>query len=117
MAEQWPTELQDYLNEENFQLTEGETNVETAMDVGPKKRRRRITNGVDQMTCSILVKKAEYNIFKNFYRVTLGGGIKEFEFNNPITETLETWRFTATPRYSSVGGGNFRINMSWEQLP
>jgi len=115
MAQPWPSTLQQLFSEDGFGFEEGNTIVETEMDVGPKKRRRRNTQGIDTYTASIYLTVSQYTIFKNFYRVTLNAGILPFEFNHPITGEPTQFVFSGRPNYRSIGGGNFIVSFGLEE--
>jgi len=115
MAQVWPVALQTLLNEANFGIKKGTSIVETDMDVGPKKRRRRNTREIDTFTGSIDLTIPQYTLFENFYRTTLSAGVLPFTYNHPITQTPTNFVFVDTPQYASLGGGYFRVSFTWEQ--
>lgn len=118
MAVSWPTQLQDYLNEDSFSHEFGNTTIRSSFDVGPAKVRRRFTRSIDMISCTIDLYKDDYDFFKTFYNTTLNGGVTPFEFNHPITQDLITVRFISDnpPSFRSMGGGYFKISMKWEIL-
>ena len=85
------------------------------MDVGPPKVRRRITKGTDIYNVTIIVDSAGYSTLENFFDNTLAGGVKQFEFDHPITGNTEIYRMQE-PRYTPVGS-EFLASMVWEKLP
>ncbi len=113
----WPATLQDKLNADSFQFSFGETSIRTEMDIGPAKVRRRFTAPIDQVRCSIDMTSDQYEDLYYFFNTTLNGGVNTFTFNHPVTQTSTTWRFTAPPSVSYLGGGNYRAEMSWEVIP
>lgn len=117
MAQVWPSTLQQLLSEASFSYEIADTALRTDMDIGPQKVRRRFTKSVNSLTGSIYLTIAEYNTFYTFYNTTLNGGILPFEFNHPITQELKEWRFKGPAKISSIGGGNFMVDFSWEELP
>ena len=118
MADQvWPLGLQQLLSESEFGETEGDTLLRSDNDTGPKKVRRRFTRGINTVTGMIYLTIDQYNEFKTFYRVTLNGGALPFVFNHPITQAPTRYRFASTPTYRSMGGGNFTVSFSWEEIP
>jgi hypothetical protein len=117
MAVAWPLSLQQYLSEQNFSVTFGDTTVRSDMDTGPQKVRRRFTRPVDKFTGSILVDGAEYDIFYNYYNTSLAGGTTPFLLNHPITGVPSEFRFTGQPKVNSIGGGQFVIGFEFEELP
>ncbi len=117
MAQSWPGTLQELLSEANFGISIGDTAIRSDMDVGPNKVRRRFTRGVDTYTASIYLTSAQYVIFDAFFKTTLNGGVLSFDFNHPITGDLKEFRFVGTPKYSSLGGGQFTVTFDWEEMP
>lgn len=118
MAVSWPSQLQDYLNEDSFSHEFGDTTIRSNFDVGPAKVRRRFTRSIDTIGCSIDIHKDDYEFFKIFYNTTLNGGVTPFEFAHPITQDIVTVRFLSNnpPSFSPLGGSYFRIAMKWEIL-
>lgn len=117
MAEMWPSTLQQLLSEASFGIEEGDTTIRSEVDVGLAKVRRRFTKGVDRYSASIYLTVDQYTTFKNFFNVTLNGGVLTFNFNDPITQELSEYRFVGAPQYSSLGGGNFTASFTWEKIP
>lgn len=117
MAVPWPVTLQSLVNEQSFSEETGETVIRTNTDVGPIKSRRRFSRSVDKFSVSINLTTAQYSDLKYFYSTTVNAGVTRFEFNHPVTGVLSEWRFTAPPRYNSIGGGNFQAQMGWELMP
>lgn len=117
MSVAWPALLQSVVNEESFSFIIGETSIRSDMEVGPAKVRRRFTKSVDGLTCSINLTQSEFQTFYDFYDIDLNGGTKVFSFIHPVTQVLSDFRFTKAPNMRSLGGGNFRVVMEWEQMP
>lgn len=119
MAEQWPAQLQDKLNEADFTESLGDTTLRSSSEIGLAKVRRRFTKAVDTLTCSVFLEKDDVALFKSFYKTTLNGGVTTFEFTDPYDGTLQEFRFdTSTPpQISPVGGNTMNLRMSWERLP
>ena len=117
MAVAWPVSLQDKVNEDSFNLKLGDTTIRSNPDVGPVKVRRRFTRPIDTFTVSIDLTVTEYSTFYYFFNTTTNGGVTPFTFVHPITGVLKEFRFTGAPSISSIGGGNFRATMGWEELP
>lgn len=115
----WPTSLQQLLNADSFQLRFGDNRIRTEMDVGPAKVRARATDATDQYNCSILLDYDQYSDFRDFYKITLGGGVRQFLFNDPMIETPTpvAFRFVEPPDIRPLGGRVFQVSMVWEKLP
>lgn len=117
MAEIFPVELQDKLNEAGFSETIGGTAIETEMGVGLPKKRQRFTKGIDTFTCNINLEKDDYSILSNFFKTTLAGGVKTFLYDHPITGVESEFQFIGEPAISPMGGLWFRVNMNWRLIP
>lgn len=113
----WPVGLQQRLNADDFSVKFGDTTIRTDMDVGPAKVRRRLTDGVDTYSCSILLDIDDWDTLKDFYKTTLAGGSLPFLFTDPFTSMNDPFRFAAPPEAKPMGGRIFRISMVWERLP
>ena len=100
MAQPWPGSIPQNVNLGGFGLEVGETLIRTEMETGPTKVRRRFTDSVDAVACSMWLTLAQYTTFRNFYDVTLNGGAERFEFTDPITEVLTEYRFKTPPHVS-----------------
>jgi hypothetical protein len=88
------------------------------MDIGPAKLRRRTTRPVDFYSCSINLYQSDYSTFTTFFNTTLNGGITPFDFIDPFSGVLTTFRFKQPPQVSPLGrAGWFKISMQWEKLP
>ncbi len=117
MAVSWPAFLQDYLNQDSFSYEIGETRITSENDTGPMKSRRRYTKSVDKLTCTIDIKKSDWQNFYDFWDVTLNGGIIYFTFDHPFTSVLTEFRMKDPPRIDIIGGEWLKISMSWEKRP
>ncbi len=116
MAEQFPSELQQKVNESGFQHIFGETAITTEMDVSLPKKRRRFTKGVDQFRVTINIDYTEYNILYNFFNVTLAGGVNRFLYDHPFTGEEREFRMKE-PTVTQLGGTTQRVSMDWELMP
>ena len=119
MAQTWPIQLQDKLNEANFSEQLGDTTLRSKSEIGLEKVRRRYTKGVDKITCSIFIEKSDVTTFKTFYNTTLNGGLETFDFTDPFTDTLTEFRFDtgSPPQITPVGGNTMNLTMTWERIP
>lgn len=113
----WPSQLQDFLNEDGFSFKVGETTIRSENQTGPVKVRRTSTKSVDLIECTIDLTTAQYSIFYDYFDITLNGGVRPFYFVHPISGETKVFRFTSSPSIRSIGGGYFRASMSWEILP
>lgn len=106
MAAVWPIALNDVAFEPGgFAEKWPNLMLRTEMEAGPAKQRRRFTTGPKPIEGSILIRNAEVPTLEAFWRDTLQGGVLPFEWANPRTQALATFRFTAPPELSPQSGG------------
>lgn len=115
--ESWPSALQDYLNEENFSEIPQPATIRSEPDVGPAKVRNRYTKALKDVSCTINLPKADYDTFTNWYETTLGNGSNRFYFTHPIADDQRVYRFKDEPQITPIGGLEFMVSMTWEQMP
>ncbi len=117
MADNFPASLQQKFNEAGFFYKIGETAIRTETDIGLPKVRRRFTKGIDESKGTITIKGSEVQTLKDFYNVTLDGGTKPFNFEDPFTQLPIEYRFKASPTFAPKGGENFTATLDLEILP
>ena len=102
----WPTSLPQYVLEEGFSERIQDQNIETPMDVGLAKVRRRFTKTLRTLSCTLQLTAAQRTDFETFWGVTCAGGSLPFTWKNPITQATVSMRFRSpAPAYTSLGGG------------
>ena len=117
MAEPFPVELQDKFNQAGFNYTLGDTTTTTEVEVGLPKKRQRYTQAIDEIKGTIDLEYADFNILLSFYRSTLAGGTKTFNYNHPMTGVESEFRFEKPPTISPIGGVWFRVSFQWIEMP
>lgn len=117
MAESFPGTLQQLLNEAGFTQQLGNTSIRSDMETGLAKVRQRYTKPVDTFNCTIDLERDDYNTLITFYRTTLSGGTKTFNYNHPMTGIQSEFRFTQPPNMKPKGGLWFTVSMVWEEIP
>ena len=117
MAETFPPSLQQLLNEQGFSQKLGNTTIRSNVDTGLQKVRQRYTKPIDTFSCTINLKKSDYNTLLTFFRTTLAGGSKTFNYDHPITGNPSEFRFLKPPSMAPLGGLWFRVQMEWEEIP
>jgi hypothetical protein len=108
-------ELQLYLNESGFGIEFTPSYLESETDTGPKKRRRRTTQNFERIAANITIDRSVYLTFRNFYDVTLSGGVLPFMFPHPITLVSTKYRMDS-PKITPIGGTYFTVSMMWEEI-
>lgn len=117
MAETFPSSLQQKLNEQGFSQTLGDTAIRSKVETGLAKTRQRYTKAVDVFSCNIDMTVSEYNTLVTFYRTTLSGGTKTFNYDHPFTGLESEFRFIKPPSMKPKGGLWVNITMNWEEIP
>lgn len=115
--ETWPASLQDFINEEGFQVQIGNTTVRSDVDVGLAKVRSRFTDGIDVYTTTIYVDYDDVPDVLTFYKTTLVNGTLTFGYDDPLTGVSSEFRFAEPPDIRPRGGRNFTVSMKWEKIP
>jgi hypothetical protein len=90
--------------------------VETDMDAGPPKRRRRSLEKY-QIVASYAVTSAELTSFNNWYRTDAGSGVNSFEWTDPRNSTVRIVRFSKSSPYaiSQISPARWRIDVQLEE--
>lgn len=116
MAEIFPAELQDKVNEAGFRVSIGKTVITSKMDIPPVKKRRRFTKSVDGFQVTITIDYDQWDILYEFFDTTLAGGTKRFLYDHPMTGVESEFRMNE-PTISPRGGRTFNVSMEWELMP
>jgi hypothetical protein len=94
----WPSALpQRFLQDPGATEQPPDLMLETQMDAGPPKARRRYTAGYRMVSGSIVLTHAQRAILDDFYVTTLEGGALTFDWIHPITSQPATFRFLPQP--------------------
>lgn len=113
----WPTELPQYVDESGYEEKSPETVLESQMDAGPAKLRRRFTTAYRPFRLSISCDAEQVPYFDTFYETTTAFGTIPFDWVHPRTRAAGTFRFRKPPPAKSVfGGTNVRIAFVIEQI-
>lgn len=103
----WPASLPQYVQEGGYQEQLQDQTVESQMDTGPAKIRRRFTKSIRKFQITLLMTAAQADAFETFWQDTCLGGSIPFNWVNPRTRVPATLRFrNPAPQFSTVGGAN-----------
>lgn len=118
MATIWPTTLPQYVLEAGYQEGLEDQSVETQMDAGPAKIRRRFTTVTRRFSVMVQMTPEQGAIFETFYLTTLAGGTLPFDWVHPRTRAARTFRFRRPPPTVQVSGGGaiLRYSMNLETV-
>lgn len=96
--------------------------LRTDQDVGPAMTRPRSTADVRVFAIELAVSRTQLDTFDSFFVTTLRGGALAFDWKNPRTGNVATFRIVGKPTYSSFKPNSApsvprRIGFTMEQLP
>lgn len=114
----WPPSLPAFVLEEGFSESLADVVLETGMDVGPPKIRRRSTAASRPMKATVQMTAEQWGTFKTFFATTLKGGSLPFDWVDPLTQAATTYRFRKpAPQMSVRGGVNCVVYLTLEVMP
>lgn len=115
----WPTSLPQYVLEQGYNEQLPDQTVETQMDTGPVKVRRRFTVAPRRFGVVVVMDPDQIAVFEEFYGDTLAGGSLSFDWVHPRTRVSKTFRFRKPPpSINSLGNGglDMRVTFALETL-
>jgi hypothetical protein len=113
----WPNTI-NVTNFGSYGETPDTNFAEFAPDVGPPKRRRRMSISSDTLTFSMIMTSAEYATFLTFYRTTLQDGSLPFTFPRPRNGIIHQWVFTGqAPQCKFADYGLWEVTMTMRSIP
>lgn len=106
----WPTTLPSFVQEGGYTEALQDQTVESNVDAGPAKIRRRFTKSLRKFGITLQMLPAQVTIFETFWQNTVKGGSLPFDWVHPRTRVAATLRFrTPAPSYTTGGGGAYVI--------
>lgn len=102
-AATWPSGLPQIPLQDGFNEKEGKATIDTPMDAGPPKSRRRFTAAPMPVEMQFLMTKEQKLLFQTFYRDTIASGSLRFNFTDPTEEELYEYRIVEPPEYTAAG--------------
>lgn len=120
MTEAWPIDLPQSFEVGGYSEGVADNLLENQPDIGPPIRRRRSTANVRPMGGSMLVTESQLGVFRNFFDVTLLSGSLPFNFPqqiSPAIDILVTFSKQSLPTWRPIGGGYWRLNLTFWVLP
>lgn len=113
----WPNTLPQYVLQDGFSEKVEDQLIESQMDAGRAKTRRRFTAPLRLLNVSLNLTAAQRTAFETFYFTTLQAGALPFTWVNPITQAAADMRFrNPAPQYASLGGDLSRVSFAVEVL-
>jgi hypothetical protein len=98
MAAVWPASLpQRFLQDPGTSEQPPDVILESQMDAGPPKARRRFTAGFRMVGGSLALTHVQRATLDDFFMNTVQGGALPFDWIHPITSAPATFRFMPQP--------------------
>ena len=83
----WPSDLPQYFEADSYSYEPGSGVIRTQMDAGAPKVRRRFTAVYNIHRGAMVMSRTQFTTyFQPFVDTTLGGGVLNFDFPNPIDD-------------------------------
>ena len=111
----WPSQFCPLIN--TLQESPPDNTINSSMDRGPAKIRRRTTANIRPISFRLFLKPDQVDILDSFYIQDTFSGVEEFDFVHPRTHVHVTARFTAPPSYQERSGTGYEASISLEILP
>ena len=112
----WPNDLPQFVLEQGFAEKNQDQAMESKMDVGPVKIRRRFTGAYKLFQVSVMMTSAQVDTFDSFWNSTLSGGTLSFTWVHPRSRAAATFRFrNPAPSRTAAGGTNMVVSFTLEQ--
>lgn len=103
----WPVTLPEYVLESGYNEQLPKNTVETEMEAGPLKSRRRYTKVFRKFQVSMIMTGDQAATFETFYFDTCSSGAAPFDWLHPRTRAPMSFRFVQPPPVYSPFGGNY----------
>ena len=102
----WPVTLPAFVQEGGFSEAIQDQTVESSMDTGPAKIRRRFTKSLRKFGITMYMTPEQVTTFETFWQTTVKGGSIVFDWVHPRTRVAAALRFrNPAPAYTTIGGG------------
>jgi hypothetical protein len=113
----YPSALPQFVLQDGYSEKLNNQTVESQMDTGAVKVRRRFTKQIKQFTVVQQLDQSQLATFEDFWQNTLKGGSLTFDWVHPLTRTTATFRFrNPAPAYTNVGGAYTRVAFTLETV-
>lgn len=114
----WPASLPQKPNDSGYGEEFPDNSIETPMDHGPVKTRRRSTAEKTTFDMEMDLDGTEMDTFETFWRDTLSYGAVSFDWSHPRTEVAGTFKFVnPKPSVRNLGGDEWRVRFRVVLLP
>lgn len=100
----WPAGLPQYVLQQGFRESLGDARIETAMEAGKPKTRRRYTAVPRQISVTLACDLSQRATLNSFYETTTKHGTLPFDWVDPVTQAPKTFLFRGPPVRWGVSG-------------
>src|SRR5262245_36088936 len=117
----WPASLSQSARVIGFELALPATSIQTPMDAGPPKTRRRFTAAPILWTTELVFDRYQASVFTGFFVDTLQGGSLPFDWKHPQTGIFCSMLFRdpgqAPPKFTALDAGIYACVLNLLILP
>lgn len=113
----WPSDLPQYVLQQGFSEQLGNAKIETQMEAGRPKTRRRYTAAPRQLSCVLACTAAQRASLITFYDTTLKSGSLPFDWVDPVTQTTKSFLFRGPPIKWGIRGEAHLASFVLETIP
>ena len=113
----WPGTLPQNFSADGYDESPPDNVIRSQPDTGPAKIRRRTTANVRPYKTTLRFTAAQMTTFETFYVTTLVSGSLAFDWNEPRSGSVKSFRFVSPPKYQARGGDFWNVGLDLEQLP
>jgi hypothetical protein len=118
MAEIWPSTLPECPLPHESAEALGNNVLEFAPEVGPAYRRQRYSTAWDSVTLTYKMTHAETQLFRAFYRVSLGhGSINVILPFDPFTRESHEYQIKSQPSFQRISSDAYRVSFDALRKP
>lgn len=93
----WPASLPQYFDVDGYVERAADLVIESPVDVGPPKARKRFTAGWRAISGNLRMDATQAAALEDFYRNDLNSGVTPFNWVNPFTQAAARFRFRGRP--------------------
>jgi hypothetical protein len=112
----WPAGLPQYVMQQGFSEKLPDMLLETQMEAGPAKARRRYTSDYRLFSVSVAMTAAQRATFETFFITTVMGGSLPFDWKDPVTQANATFRFKKPVPQFGIRGETHIASFALEKI-
>lgn len=114
----WPVDLPQKVDQSGYQEARGRNKIESPVDQGRPKSRRRFTASIQQFQIALLLDEDQVELLDTFYESTTAAGCLVFDWVHPRTQIAAECRFSGdAPAIAPAGGLMYRATFQMLILP